>query len=203
MKKLFLLPLAACLLVACPGPAQEQGPETVKFDYTAISTALEADLTAEAQSTYIQNEHTYTVGSMSFAARGGKFFGRTTSQYAGSEGYVALKALQVKKAGGDVVTVTGLAKHTTITVVNLTTYTDNTADKFLGIKVNGEAVPANETTLTAVETGQANNGTGDNADKTYPVYRVTLTYTISADATSFVMVAPTGNAAYFESVTIA
>lgn len=211
MKKLFLLPLAACLLVACPGPVDNgeggggggTGKTPVVFNYDAIKDALEGHLTDESQSTYIQNEHSYTVGGLAFAARGGKYFGRVTNQYGGSEGYYALKSLQIKKAGGDVVTVTGLDGYTTITVVNLTTYTDNTIDKFLGIKVAGAAVTANETTLTAVATGQENIGSGDNAGKTFPVYRVTVTYTIAADATSFVMTAPANNAAYVESVTIA
>ena len=207
MKKLFLLPLAACLLVACPGPVDDgkgegNKPTPVVFNYDAVSTALEADLTADGQSTYINTAKTYEVGGLSFAAVGGKLFGRTTSQYEGSEGYVALKSFQIKKGGTEVVTVTGLAKFTKITIVNLTTYAETTADKFIGIKVNGAAVAANESAVTTVATTAANNGTGDKAGQTFPVYTATLTYTISADVTSFAITSPVNNAGYFQSITI-
>ncbi len=212
MKKLFLLPLAACLLVACPGPVDDNGSGTgggggggtaktpVVFDYATIGEALEAQIKADDQSTYINTAKTFTLtDGISVAAVGGKMFGRTNEAH-GNDGYKALVTLQIKKNGNDVLTFTGLSGYTKIEVESLTTYADSTVDKLAIIKVAGSEVTSADA-LTWTASGQVNHDENDQT-KEYAIKKATLTYTIDATATSFTVSSPAGNAVYFTKITL-
>lgn len=213
MKKLFLLPLAVLMLAACGGGTNVddggntgggggggQGGGSTPVEKYAVKyetlEGLEATLTEESSSTYLVNAKDFTIGGVTFSAAGGKVFGRC-GNFAGSEGYKALNALQIKKAGGDVLTAGALAGITKIAVTTITTYTDTTADKLPGIKVNGAAVESKDE-ISPVDAGVENKDSKD-ATKTYKCYTITLTYDVK-DVTSFALTSPTENAAYIKSI---